>query len=1163
MLAPELATCELFAEGIVLRASLPLFVMMTRLCPIISTIAVLASPLFAVDSTQLSDAESEQIALEIERSVPLALAGGLEARLWAPEQLLTDPVAIDVTDEGDVWVSATLRRKSSMFDIRTFDQWVPASWSWETVEERSAFLRRELAPGKSDQNTWLPDFNEDGSHDWRDLLQEREEVYRLHDQSGDGRADVSERFRWIDSLVETDIAGAVLEHEGSIYLGLLPDLWRIQDLDGDGEYERKKSISSGYGVHIGFGGHAMSGLKVGPDGRIYWSVGDVGFNGVDQEGKRWKFPRQGVIVRSEPDGSGFEVYAYGLRNVHEFDWDAMGNLIGVDNDGDHAGEDERLVYLIDGSDTGWRNNWQLGKYTDPKNNAYKVWMDEEYFKPRFPEQAAHILPPIENYHTGPAGLVFQPGTALGGKWKDHFFVASFTGNPANSKIFAYSLKPKGASFALDNDEEVLSGITSVGIDFGPEGALYLADWGGGWDTDGIGRVWKVDTKSDKEQLALETQKLLREGVKKTAPSRLAELLEHEDRRVRMKAQFELVKREEVPLLLEVAYGKFPLLARVHAIWGIGQLARYGELEGERLMGLMVDEDAEIRAQVARTLGDIRCLAASEGLRRLLKDQSLRIRMMATEALGRIGERKAYPAILEMLEENEDEDVYLRHVGAIALARIDDGDRLQHLVGHASRAVRIAGVVALDRLDHPAVVRFLDDRDDLIATAAARAINDEEHLAEGLGTLAAKLGVRKGAPEAFTRRAINAGLYSGGSEGAMRLAGFAASESMDVEMRIEAVDTLSVWADPSIYDRVSGRVLPRPRNDLVDAQAAITSVFDELIASEDKGVRLAAIEALGSLNVGAFEQSLMHIVETGQSAGERSAALQALASVDARAAVAALEFALADTSEKVRSMALEQMAQLTIEGEQLVGFLDVALRNGSAGEAQAAIETLGRLRIASANRLLEEQFMALENGVFPKGATLELLAAAERSENPGLAKRLQRYRAKQDAKGGVARYEASLLGGDPEVGRDVVFSEPAAQCIRCHAIDGEGGDVGPDLRGVGKKLSRAKLLESLVDPSAEIAVGYGIVILTTKDGSTVQGILMNEDSNSLEVKVGSETVNVAKSSVAERIDAPSSMPPVGALLDSAQLRDVVAFLAELKDDGSSSTHVFPPSGGHGE
>ncbi len=219
------------------------------------------------------------------------------------------------------------------------------------------------------------------------------------------------------------------------------------------------------------------------------------------DGKQWAYPNQGVIVRSEPDGSNFEVFAHGVRNTHEFTFDKYGNLIGVDNDGDHAGEHERLVYIVNGSDTGWRINWQFGKYVDPKNNEYKVWMDEDYYKPRFENQAAHLLPPVAPYHSGPAGMAYNPGTALNDRWNDHFFVVEFVGSPSGSKIHAFTLEPNGASFELASNQQILSGIVSTGLDFGPDGSLYFADWITGWDTKDKGRIWKLDASEgvDTEQ----------------------------------------------------------------------------------------------------------------------------------------------------------------------------------------------------------------------------------------------------------------------------------------------------------------------------------------------------------------------------------------------------------------------------------------------------------------------------------------------------------------------------------------------------------------------------------------------------------------------------------------------------------------------------------------
>ncbi len=70
-----------------------------------------------------------------------------------------------------------------------------------------------------------------------------------------------------------------------LYVTVAPDMWRLRDKNGDGIADEKESMSHGYGVHIGFSGHGMSGVEMGPDGRIYWQIGDIGFNGTDKTGK--------------------------------------------------------------------------------------------------------------------------------------------------------------------------------------------------------------------------------------------------------------------------------------------------------------------------------------------------------------------------------------------------------------------------------------------------------------------------------------------------------------------------------------------------------------------------------------------------------------------------------------------------------------------------------------------------------------------------------------------------------------------------------------------------------------------------------------------------------------------------------------------------------------
>ena len=307
-------------------------------------------------------------AKDIRDKTPAKVGEGLQLTLWASDSLAPDPVAMSIDDLGRVYLTRTNRQKNSEFDIRGHRDWMTESIALQTVEERRAFLHKTFAPELSKQNEWLKDLNNDGSHDWRDLAVEKEEVWRLEDTNKDGLADVSIRVLNDFYNEVTDVAGGLLVRAKDAFIAVAPDVWRLEDKNGDGVWEKKTSISHGYAVHIGFGGHNLSGLVEGPDGRIYWNMGDIGANITTTDGKKFENPNSGFIARSNPDGSDFEIFATGLRNTHEFVFEDYGNLISSDNDGDHAGESERLVHVVEGSDAGWRSNWQYGKYTDPRNN---------------------------------------------------------------------------------------------------------------------------------------------------------------------------------------------------------------------------------------------------------------------------------------------------------------------------------------------------------------------------------------------------------------------------------------------------------------------------------------------------------------------------------------------------------------------------------------------------------------------------------------------------------------------------------------------------------------------------------------------------------------------------------------------------------------------------
>ena len=163
---------------------------------------------------------------------------------------------------------------------------------------------------------------------------------------------------------------------------------------------------------------------MGPDGRIYWEVGDIGLDVTDKSGKRWSYPNQGAIMRSDPDGSKFEVYAAGIRNLQEFSFDEYGNLVSVDNDGDHQGETERVVYIPNGSEAAGDRTGSTASTPTRRTTATTCGWTRAV-KPRFSGQAAYIVPPVAAYHSGPSGMVYNPGTALSDEWKQQLLRHEF------------------------------------------------------------------------------------------------------------------------------------------------------------------------------------------------------------------------------------------------------------------------------------------------------------------------------------------------------------------------------------------------------------------------------------------------------------------------------------------------------------------------------------------------------------------------------------------------------------------------------------------------------------------------------------------------------------------------------------------------------------------
>src|SRR5690606_12636181 len=235
-----------------------------------------------------------------------------------------------------------------------------------------------------------------------------------------------------------------------------------------------------------------------------------------------------------------------------------------------------------------------------------------------------------------------------------------------------------------------------------------------------------------------------------------------------------------------------------------------------LARLLDDPDAEVRAQGAKGLGDLRHVAAFDALVRKLEDPAPRVQFFAAQSLGKLGKPEASAPLIELLRRNADRDAYLRHAAVYALTRLGKTPALERAAKDSSAAVRLGVVLAYRGLQDPAIAQFLDDTDPYVAREAAIAIND----APVEGAYAALAKTLPNAPaqdESFVLRAINANFRLAGAEHAQALARYATNAAASEAMRAEALTQLGHWAQPPQRDRLVGIYRPLPQRDAMGGE----------------------------------------------------------------------------------------------------------------------------------------------------------------------------------------------------------------------------------------------------------------------------------------------------------------------------------------------------------
>ena len=349
---------------------------------------------------------------------------------------------------------------------------------------------------------------------------------------------------------------------------------------------------------------------------------------------------------------------------------------------------------------------------------------------------------------------------------------------------------------------------------------------------------------------------------------------------------------------------------------------------------------------------------------------------------------------------------------------------------------------------------------------------------------------------------------------------------------------------------------------------------------EAGLRERAIGALGRLKAAEAVGAVAAQLDAPDTA-VRAAAIRALGQIGGDAALQALRTRARDPAPETRRQAIIAMGMMRDtnavpdllaawkSGETRVQALDSLTRVSDARAVEAYLEAL-----ASANAMLREQTRKALGSI--RDELLPVLEKRSADLKPEVLAELRRVYAEHSRAAlgplfaskqrdpDVPDYENFALGhaGDVRRGQRVFFDESGVACIKCHAVAGHGGAVGPDLTLIGAQFPRATLIEHVLYPSKVVREGYQQVIVELRDGESVSGLMRGETADALTLVDGeARPQTIAKSNIAGRTMSQLSLMPEGLQvgLTLEQFADLIAYLESRQSDPRQTVSDPAPDG----
>lgn len=1077
---------------------------------------------------------------------------GLQGHTWVRFPFVENPGSFGIDRQGRIFVGEVNRFWQGVPDLRGVNEFIRGDFQSQTVEDRAKLYAS--IPGRFPEGFFT---------------NTADRLVRLEDRDGNGAADHRALFSDQFHQPLDGIGFSVLPEDDAVYFTCIPSLWKLTDKNDDGVADSSEALVSGFGVRVSFIGHDLHGIIRGPDGRLYFSIGDRGYHVTTKDGRVLSGPSTGAIFRCESDGSNFEVFCKGLRNPTELAFDELGNLFTFDNTGD-IGDKARMVYALEGTDSGWDMRHQsahqyVGSLDWEEFHPTKsMWVAEKMFAPFHEEQPQWVYPPAANVARGPSGVTYVTGDAVPNDLRGHFLLADYGGAVTSCNLVDIAVKPSGAGYALESDRSIATGVGMSDVELGFDGKIYICDFGGGWSINTTGAIHTL-TPTDKklQEAGAKSAERFKVGLAKGSTDKLVVALGDPDKRMRQMAQFELVKlgtKGQAALAGVAQEKKLAVPTRLHGMWGLGQLMRQGDTSAlETLIGLTRDADAEVRANAARVLGEGKGDETRARLLEMLKDESARVRSLAAISVGRVakaGDADVIQALYELTAANAQSSVdpVLRHACLAALDRVGTVESALAHATDAQREVRLMALLYLRRQESAEMVRFLTDADAQIRTEAVRAIYDTKAVDTAAGDAIASLDLEASKlPPTVQRRVIAANYRRGTVAHAQRLMQIASNGTLEMNVREAALQALRLWEKRITADPVLGgyRPIPGDAPSMKTLGSTIGAELKQFLDSKPpQQLAALALKLADATDLVLGEATLKEQIANAKlDASVRVAALDSLVKSAPDQAREVVRARLSDGDGEVAASALRHGLTMKVDG--IGEAARRAVNEAPLAAARAGLDILATLHPAEAL----ERWTKRESSGLRRELWLDLFLALQASSDHAAKEQAGAFAA--TAMDAVPRL--SMTGGDAKKG-EVVFRNQGA-CLQCHKIGEEGGVQGPPLTLVAERLKPEKLVESLVNPNAEIAQGYGLSSITLEDGSLIAGRIPKEDKDSVTVVgLDNKEVTLQRAKIKAITPPMSAMPPMALSLPPRDLRDLVAF---LNDRTQANMGKLKDSSSHGD